>query len=449
MKNYHTLINVMVVSTLIITACAESIEQTTIPRKEIIRDNREILTKAIDEQLTKGVSSTDIEDYLVYRLNISLDNVKDIARFDIDSETYIFIVNLINGEWYIFSGDYSSVPVIARGEEPLHLNGQLSRHGEMWLQTIHDRINENKNGHSDKALNNQTNWIRTKYLATLHQTNKHYQRTDTNDSFLILDTLINEYCAALVQTRWDQGSPWNHSMPKMRYGNNRCLAGCTVIAIAQLLYYTHYAFGFPNDIYENASCDDYYDQGPSYNFNFSNQSTTCWDNMSLSYDWSTFSDPYMPALCALIAHRSHTEYHVKFPEAYLMDDSYGETSTDTIPGSLNLFSLNGVTKTIFSRDSVINELLHARPVLCFGADTNAYGHAFLIDGYRWLKVKETENVLDENNEVIDTIVNIYDEFYWHINTGDLSPAHQFWASINYYYYPSQRHMFIGWRQPNS
>ena len=446
MRRFYGL-SIFLALAFLLASCAETMEQNTLSRKADYQENRELLTKSLADRLSQGVTRTDVEDYLVYRMNISLDAVKDITRYDIDEDAYIFIVNLNEGGWYIFSGDYSSVPVIAEGDdEPLHLSGNLTRHGKAWLQTVRDNIIKNRSIQSEKVLKNRAAWLRAKYLSAMHRVGNHNLRSDTYDSFLVLDTLIDGYCAPLTQTIWDQGLPWNNNMPKLRFGTNRCLAGCTVIAIAQLLYYTHYAFGFPNDLYENSSCDDYYDQGPAYNFVFSNPSTTSWNHMT--YNSGNETDPYMPAFCALIAKKSNTAYGVTTPNANSMDDSYGSTCLDSIPGTLQSFFLSGVSDHIFSQDSVINELTNSRPVLCSGGEslTSTIGHTFLIDGYRWFRVKETEYVVDENNVIIDEIVNIYNYFYWHINTGDLSPAHQFWADEDDHYYPVQRHMFIGWHQ---
>lgn len=93
--------------------------------------------------LAFGVTQSDVEDYLVYRLNIPLTDVKDITRYGIDTDTYIFIVNLRQGGWYIFSGDYSTTPVIAYSLEDELLFGQeLGRHERFWLQSISELISQ-------------------------------------------------------------------------------------------------------------------------------------------------------------------------------------------------------------------------------------------------------------------------------------------------------------------
>lgn len=429
-----------------LASCVEAIEQSVPAKNADYQAKREMLTKSLADDLSQGVTKTDVEDYLAFRMSISLDDVKDITRFDIDETAYVFIVNMNRGGWYIFSGDYSSVPVIARGEGFLNMSNVVSKRGGEWMQTISGRIVENKNLISDEVMNNRAEWTRVKYLSTTHRNSKHKTRNDPYDSYLVYDTLNYVYYPTMTVTSWDQYPPFNNAMPKLRYGSDRCLAGCAVIAIAQLLFYTHGAFGFPSVCYSHASCNQYYDEGPAYNFNLTSPVNYSWYLMYNTYSFLD-TDPYVPALCAQIADRSRTTYGVVYPYASLSSNSYGETKLDSIPGTLGSFSLNNVHNRSFSIDSIVNELANNRPVLSSGtmSDTSSFGHSYLIDGYYWLRVKETEYELDDNGAILGEIVNIYDEKKWSVNTGKDDPSHHMWVHEGYYY-PANRVISIGWKQ---
>lgn len=430
----------------LLSSCAESIERDSVSGKVSSLENREILTKAIADRLSQGVTRSDVEDYLVYRMNVSLATVKDIIRYDIDEDAYIFIVNLNDGRWFIFSGDYSSVPVIAEGEEELYISDNFSSHLSIWFQTIRDKIVENRNVRSENVSNNQKSWFRAKYLSAIHSASNRSLNIDTNDSYLVLDTLNYLFYPQMTVTSWNQYPPSNNALPKIPLSSDRCKAGCVVIAIAQLLYYTHYHFGFPNDYYSHASCNQYYYEGPNYNFNLSIPSASSWNYLELA-PLPSNTDPYLPALVAQIADRSRTTYGLDYPSATQIKYSYGETKLDSIPGTLASFYLANVHNRLFSIDSVVFELANSRPVLCSGlaTDTSTYGHTFLIDGYKWTKIKETEYEFDENGQILGTTVTIYDEKEWSINTGDHFSGHHIWVHEGYYY-PYDRQISIGWRQ---
>lgn len=246
----------------------------------------------------------------------------------------------------------------------------------------------------------------------------------------ITDTLYNDNYPALTSTTWWQASPFNNAVPLLNNNGERCLAGCAVIAIAQLLYYTHYEFGYPNDIYANATCTSLYNQLP-YNFSFSNQTTTSWDSMPLSWLYAPDNDPYSAALCALISKRSGT---------YYTSDGLGSTSPYNIASTLDSFMLTGASMQDFYKPTIINEIHNDRPVLCSGQENN-YAHSYLIEGYRWLYVTETEIVRDLSGNIISQSVNvIVNDFMWHVNTGD--PGHTSVAEGSYY--PYYRKMYVGW-----
>ena len=331
MKHVHSLIPILF-SIVMLASCTESIEQPLRSSTESAIDVKELLTKSIDSKLSTGVTQEDVADYLVYRQKETLEAVKDIVRYDIDEDVHVYIVNMKRGGWYLFSGDCLTTPIIAQGDDgELSLDGDLSTQCRNWLASIAYYTQQQKI--ESRGVNQ---WTRQGGYRS--EDNPLIPDTSSLSVEYVIDTLVNEYFPPLTITTWDQGAPWNNAMPMKSLGA-RCLAGCTVIAIGQLLYYTHFAFGYPNDTYTSASCNNFYYEGPPYTFTFTGATTNGWSDMAVDGWGLEYFDTYAPALCALIAERSNTTYGVEHPGEPDEGDSYGSTLPIYIPSTLNSFLL--------------------------------------------------------------------------------------------------------------
>ncbi len=424
---------------VLLTSCVDSIEQPS-PSTNSISVSRNSATKAIINQLNLGITRHDIEDYLVYRMNETLDNVSDISRYDIESDVYIFVVNMKDNRWFIFSGDYSSKPLLVEGNDSLDLSGKLSNYMKSFLHAMGTIIKENRCSVSDEVSCNQQLWLSAKKRANNARIRTR-DEIDTNEVIeeYFLDTLINTYHPNLTSTSWDPTFPFNEALP-IYVLPDRSLAGCTVVSIAQLVYYTHFAFGYPNDTYEDASCSQYYNSAgtPPYTYVFSTPSTTCWNGMGLTAQANYFTT-YVKALFALVAQRTNT---------YFIYDGYavvGETLPSSIPTALSQFSLAGASIQDYSKDQIIYEINNSRPVLGYGGDAlyNTIGHTYLYEGYRWEKVREITNIYDTEGHLLDQNIVYYETFKWHINTGDAQDGHHIIVDQSYYY-PYNRKIVVGW-----
>ncbi len=400
------------------------------------RSHRESLTKSIISNISNGVTESDVEAYLNYSLNISSHDIKDITRYDILNDSYIFIVNLDKGGWLFISGDYSAPPVLASCDEGSYYSkDKLSKHDEALFLSMRHLMQECKVSKSQEAEENRKIWIRSQLLR--NGRDRFVLDSGGSDTIEVdiqcyNDTIYNDDYPQLTSTTWWQDEPFNGAMPLLNNTGERCFTGCAVIAIAQLLYYTHYTFGFPNDLYSNASCSSFYYDNP-YVFNFSNPSSVGWNNMPTSWLTAPSTEPYSAALCALISQRSGTVY-----------DSNGEGSTahGNVPGTLSSFLLTGTSDQDFFRPTIISEIQNNRPVLCSG-QIGSESHSYLVEGYQWFYVVETEVVTDMSGNVISQQQNvIVNNFFWRINTG--APGHINVAEGSYY--PLYRRMFVGWTQ---
>lgn len=440
MKSHYLLI-LLVVSPFLISACVESIEQPT-ARKMSYLEQRDWLTKSANESLSTGISRTDVENYLDLRKNITLSEIKDITRYDIDETVYVYIVNLKVGGWYVISGDYSCTPILCISEEGyFNVNQTLSRHDALWFQSVRDYTIQCRNSSSKEVIDNRSVWSHSKKKALMKEFKSRYEEPDTMEVIIdtFQDTIAYDDYDWLGCPIWHQYAPFNNAVPLANSSGTRCPAGCAVVAIAELLYYTHCVFGYPNEIYENASCDSLYNQLP-YGFVFSSPSLTSWNHMAPHWYYISDSDPYTAALCALISKRSQTTYGIDSSGAY------GETSPNNIASTLESFMLYGASKQYFYTTSIMNEIQNSRPVLCSGETLSSFGntyvsHCYLIEGYSWHYVVETEVISDPSGHILSeetyTIVN---DLEWFINTGD--PGRRIYA--NGVYYSTNKYMYIGW-----
>ncbi len=433
----------LVVIPFALTSCAETMEQEDHNCKTTFRSNT-LLTKTISDNLSAGIRRSDVENYLVYRKKISSEKIGEICRYDIDEENYIYIVNLIDGHWYLFSGDYSSTPILAEGETGgFSLDRRQNYHDKIWFDSIRNYQNDNRSSNSDEAQNNRKEWICSQKIAAMQAKDYRYAMSDTTEieSVIISDTLANDNYLPLTATSWYQIEPFNNATP-LAVGTTRCPVGCAVIAIAQLLYYTHYAFGFPNQIYSNASCSSYYYQMP-YNYSFSSMTSSTWDYMEPDPFDLPDNDPYTAALCAYISYKSGTYYDYDTTDGY-----FGATPPGNIASTLSFFSLTGTTSIPFSSPSVRFEVKHNRPVLCggYGGIDYSEAHTYLIDGYKWLYIRDTEIITDMNGNIISqNIINEYSDLKWYINTG-WYPNYPHILVAEGAYIPYYRQIYIGWSQ---
>lgn len=427
----------MLVIFIVSVSCVESMDKE-ISREGTLLARRTIMTKTVDDQ----VKQSDVIHVLQSK-GIDIESIEDITKYDIDEECYIFIVNLRGGHWFLISGDYATTPILAEGfEKGLRLtDGNLrSQYLLGWFDCIGAVIKENRSLTTEAVESNRRQWARAKNADNPSKRRQLLRDDDTTEveSILYLDTLVYHNYPGLTVTEWDKLYPFNEALPL--YGSGHGYAGCVDVAIAQLVYYTHFTFGYPNDTYESASCSQYYNAAgtPPYNYVFNTPSTTCWNQMGLTAS-ANYNKPYVAALYALVAKNSNT--------AFVLQDgvAVGSTPITNVCSSLGYFSLSGAQDSIFSETRARYEIRNNRPVLSAGgaSSSSSIGHTFLVDGYRWLQTRSTEVIMDMSGHIIDTIVSYDESLGWHINTGESIGGHHIWDYSNTYY-TFDRRMFVGW-----
>lgn len=176
----------------------------------------------------------------------------------------------------------------------------------------------------------------------------------------------------LVETLWDQGTPYNLFCPVDPDENVRSLTGCTATAMSQLMrFYRYPAVGKGEILYEW--------KGTRLGANL-NESTYLWDKMLPTYDGSSpmQSNEAVARLMADVGYALNTNYSaIESGASNLMPvkaftENFGYDK-----------SIRRLEKRFFSDEEwaeiIINELNEGRPLMYSGSDE--IGHAYVCDGY--------------------------------------------------------------------
>lgn len=389
-----------------------------------------------------GPDIDDVKSYLKFFQKIDGDRIHSIRKLDLSDSAHIFLVNLKNDSgWLIISGDYDYKPVIAHSEEGnINLSSSNSSFVKGWLAGIANNIVENRsNADSREVNNNQRKWKAAKLLSIQESVGtRDGDEPDTLDSWYeyTIDTLVNQHYPALTVTKWHPVEPFNSAVP-LYNSNERCLTGCVPVALAQFLYYTHYAYNVPAQSYSYAECNSYYYQHP-YSFGFYNLSAYSWNNMALNDgDIILHSTQPVAALIAFMSYVTITDY----------SDGEGSTSSFFIPAGLASMGINNAVCNNYSRSSIMTEISNGRPVIGDGLAslTATYGHCFLYDGYSRLYTLAHEVIYDIDGSILEENYFYDDDVEWHINSGSAEPGFYFlfWTDENSFY-PYQRSIYTGW-----
>ena len=179
----------------------------------------------------------------------------------------------------------------------------------------------------------------------------------------------------LVQTKWDQGSPYNLYCPQNASGpGGRCYAGCVATAMSQMMkYWNHPTKGQGSHSY---NCYPYGQQTA----NFGNE-TYDWDNMPVSIT-NNSPQEQIEAVAKLMYHCG-----VSVDMMYAPDGS-GSYST-LVPGAISNYFLYASQAVLRNRDSytyanwanMMKESFDMGWPLYYSGQSPDGGHAFVCDGY--------------------------------------------------------------------
>ena len=205
----------------------------------------------------------------------------------------------------------------------------------------------------------------------------HYEYSDTYESYT-LETEIGH----MTTTVWGQGYPWNVKCPLKSTGSDRVPAGCTAVAVAQVLYFMHDKVGVPTMAPTNAYFTGQYNPKVSvqnFDFTMGSMDTGVWDNMALAMSSPSGNRDLVASFLAHIG--------------YLVDMKYtdGGSSSNIRSALEDGMNAYGITGTLLSVDDyvsyrVVDNLRDSLVVYARASTDNDEGHAFVIDGYQDYKI---------------------------------------------------------------
>ena len=241
----------------------------------------------------------------------------------------LYVFNVADGGFVIVSNDDATEPILG-----------FSNSGSIDPANIPDNMRAWLQGYAD-----QINWLRQNGASAAARTK------------VIRKSIEEKHdIAALIQTKWDQGNPYNLYCPKDKENGERCVTGCVATAMAQVMYYH--------------KC-------PATMFKWSKMNTTYAGD-------ETLNDESAEAVASLM-----------YNCGYWVDMNWGaemsSAQSSQIVNALTGLQYNTETVKILSRNYysyenwvnlIYNELEQRRPVIYSGSTPSGAGHAFICDGYK-------------------------------------------------------------------
>ena len=275
-------------------------------------------------------------------------------------EACFYVFNVGNGGFVMVSADDFYRPIIGYSEE-------RSFDAENINPELGYMLNELIAGRTGRLAGKATPTVAAEWQSVMNS-GKLISRNGGREKFY------------LVQTKWDQGNPYNYYCPQSAGGpNGRCYAGCVATAMSQVMkYWNHPLKGNGSHTYNSGGPGYPSFPGLSANFGATNYD---WENMPLQLNASS-PQVQIEAVATLMYHCG-----VSVNMMYAPDGS-GAYSQD-VPSSISQYFDYTNQAMYRSRDSYNYDAWSAMlmeshdmgwPVYYSGQGPDG-GHAFVCDGY--------------------------------------------------------------------
>lgn len=324
---------------------------------------------------------------------ISKNQIKEIKPIVYGGrDTVMYVVNYSDG-WVVISGDKRAVPILASSKTGSFKSEEQNPGSAIWFsETANEILSVKRSNPSidtkSRAENQDYNfWMKIERAAqSQNKTKARASRSaNANDGFpylgkkLVSVSLASEtetQTGPLIKTKWGQSTPWNTKTPKVWSAskNNYVLAptGCTAVAMAQILYFTHYKFNTPSGLYHTISNTGLINKDGISNVIFTRkdyvENSPRWDQMPL-YSFLSNTD-YVADLMADVGNRLGMKYTATASGAFLTQSA------------MQAYGLTYDEKK-YSASDVISQIRRGMPVLITaytGSSSTDIGHQWIIDG---------------------------------------------------------------------
>ena len=183
--------------------------------------------------------------------------------------------------------------------------------------------------------------------------------------------------APLIQTKWNQNSPYNLQCPEIN--SNHCVTGCVATSMAQVMYYHQWPHMISREI------PAYYWEKGNTTLSSLAGTTFNWNAMKTTYS-SSDTDPNVTANFAVARLMRYCGQSVEMDYGLSGDGGSGAVSSCEVFSQYFEYSTKARKLFRFDYsysqwvDLIVAELRANRPVMCGGQKYNG-GHSFICDGY--------------------------------------------------------------------
>lgn len=348
--------------------------------------NGSISTKAVMDDYNVSFKEANI---LANKLD-SDNRAYSINAYTKDEDTLFYVINYHSG-WKVISGDKRTQAILAEDNSgSLDLRTIDNPGVKIWFEDLSDHLRAIKNttvndyneknllfwskvtGNYDKAI------VQTRYfdptdtseIGSGYRWVRFYRGTTTADSYI--NTIPH-----MLSTKWGQSAPWNNGYP-FNPNNPTQVAptGCTAVAMAQVIYHSHYRLGKPAWLRHGSTVSGYIIDSNNYSYTYIGgalvNNSTRWDDMPLD---STFTNiEYVSSLMADVGCAVNMTYG--------LSGSGGWASSS----AFNQFDIQ-CNHSSYSVSSVENSLSLGSPVVITAFRDPIYLLGFIIDylgGHTWV-----------------------------------------------------------------
>lgn len=277
--------------------------------------------------------------------------IKETIPVDQNGELVYTIFNFNPNGFIIISADDATVPVLGYGLDS-NFSFSDAPPGLFFLL---------------KGYKNEIKIIKEKKLIANETITKEWEQYSSDQYLTLKSYTIGNH---LLGTNWGQGSPYNQSCPLDPNTGKRCLAGCTAVALGQILNYWNCRV-FPD------GSTTYYPNGY-----FTNPLTVNFYNQV--YDWGNMNT--VPSVTAQLLYHCGVAIEVCYTDSatggysslveYAMENKFGLQTS-------GLKSKDGYASSTWI-DMIKADINAGRPVYYDGTDdtvTPTTAHAWVVDGY--------------------------------------------------------------------
>lgn len=302
----------------------------------------------------------------------------------IEKDTAFYIVNFKKG-WIVLDSDKRMEPIVASSQtDNLDFN-KIPEGVRCWFEWYADK----KSSLTSDLDENMKSSLQLWKSVSAQESVKPIVKSVSNDDFKwcvrmrlnrIEETLYSDI-DHIIETKWGQGSinnsyvnDWNMLCPMD--GSYRCPTGCTAVALAQLVYFSHYYLNKPTRLYHNIYIGTPVIYGETQNIGFFKSlpvdPSPRWDEMPLTYSPYCAGNRYVAELMMDIGNQ--------------VDMKYSGTRSGAYPLSGGLPEFNiAYTRSSYSSNIIESQINQGLPVMivAWQSEENQQrsgGHTWLIDG---------------------------------------------------------------------